>query len=398
MSPAPRDVIRACRRIVARAWLAVAASVVLAALTASATSVASAAAAGNGGPSQGKLTKLESVFNFWAVACPPKGACVAVGQTQSNEGVVVPVVGGRPSQLEAVPGVLGFGGVACPQPNECIATGQSLRATTVLVRIVDGKPLEPVAVPGAYLFAISCGSPRSCWATGESADQKHALFVHIVDFRVVKTSVLSGIYPGAFFGPDGNTLTAGTVYGPVPFCTSATSCLAVGSTAPYYSKSPGSGLIVSLHDGRLVRAVRDPGIAQLLQVVCPSVTTCLADGYPVRAGEPDRLVGILDGHPTGVVAATSKGWLATTMSGISCQSAKICYAASRVGLITSILPGRTPSVTSIVGVGGDSPDHLRFEGGFDQLSCVASSCLAAGGVYDPSIPSHALGVLYYFRG
>lgn len=79
--------------------------------------VASASASTNSDPSTGKLTLVKTAFNFWDVACPPKGACIAVGQSQKNQGLVVPVSNGVPGRPATVPGTFGFGGAACPRAN-----------------------------------------------------------------------------------------------------------------------------------------------------------------------------------------------------------------------------------------------------------------------------------------
>ena len=86
-------------------------------------SVARAAPAATG-PAHGKLIRVSSAFNFWAVACPPSGAYVAVGQGGRGGGLALPVEDGIVGHPEAVPGTLGLGGIACPVANECLATGQ----------------------------------------------------------------------------------------------------------------------------------------------------------------------------------------------------------------------------------------------------------------------------------
>ena len=355
------------------------------------------------GPAHGKVIRIWSAFNFWAVSCPSSGACVAVGQGEKGGGMVLPVDNGRVGRPETVPGTLGLGGIACPMANECLATGQSTSDTGILVRIDHGRPGARVQLTGAYLYAIACGTRLSCWATGESRDLRHALVVHVVDFKVERTYVLAGLYPGAFYGPDGNSPGDGTAYGPAPFCRTATACLAVGATGAYYGKQHGAGLTVALSNGKRLATGTVSGTAQLIGVACPSATTCLADAAvepPVTSA--GRLVGLTDGRP-GQVVTTSSGKYKDVgeLTGLTCPSATTCYVLSGGGYvgpsIVTVRPGRVPEVTAITAIGGNSPGHEVFPGGFDQVSCNATSCLAAGGVYDPSTRLHAVGALFFFR-
>lgn len=374
----------------------------LLAMTALLPSVPSDAAGAATGPAHGKVVRVASAFNFWAVSCPPSGACVAVGQGEKGGGMVLPVQNGRVGHSETVPGTLGLGGVACPMADKCLATGQSSSDTGVLVRIVQGRPAARVQLPGMYLYAIVCGSRLSCWVTGESTDLHHALVVHVVDFKVEHTYLVTGLYPGAFFGPDGNPPGDGTAYGPAPFCHTATSCLGVGATGDYYGKRHGAGFTVALSNGKRVSTRTVAGTAQLIGVVCPSATACLADA----ATEPPitsagRLVSLTDGRADHVVTTTFDGKDVGELTGLTCPSVTTCYVMSESGYvapsIVTVTPGRLPKVTAITAIGGNSSGHEVFQGGFDQVSCNATSCLAAGGVYDPSARLHAVGALFYFR-
>ncbi len=354
------------------------------------------------GPAHGKVVRVPSAFNFWAVSCPSSGACVAVGQGATGGGMVLPVENGSVGRPETVPGTLGLGGVACPIANECLATGQSTSDTGILVRIDHGRPVGRVQLPGTYLYAIACGTRLSCWVTGESTDLRHALVVHVADFKVEQTYFVAGVSPGAFYGPDGNPPGDGTAYGPAPYCPTATSCLGVGATGDYYGKQPGAGLTVTLTNGKRLGARTVPGVAQLIGVACPSATTCLADAaVEPPASSAGRLVSLTDGKADQVVTTAFDGQDVGELTGLACPSATTCYVMSQGGYIApsvvTVVPGRVPAVTAITAIGDNSPGHEVFQGGFDQVSCNATSCLAAGGVYDPSARSRAVGALFFFR-
>lgn len=255
-------------------------------------------------------------------------------------------------------------------------------------------------VPGVFLYAIACGSPTSCWATGESTNLRQALVVNIVNSKIGRTYFLNGIYAGAFFGPSGNSPNVGTAYGPTPSCSSATSCVVVGATGPFYGKTQGEGLVVTLADGRIHTKTTVAGTAQLTGIGCQSATTCVADGEPrgpVVPALPGRLVSIINGHPTDVVTTTASGTDAHQLSGITCASATSCYAVSQGGLVVTVSPGSPPSATVITAIGGaPTVANAGFDGGFDGISCNATSCVAAGGKYDPSAPERAIGAIYSF--
>jgi len=270
----------------------------------------------------------------------------------------------------------------------------------VVVPVTDGRPGKPLAVPDAFLFAVACGSPTSCWATGESSNFAHAVVVHIVNSIIEKTFVLGQLPPGAFFGPSSNTPNEGTAFGPTPACVSATSCVLVGATRPYYGRTQGRGLIVRLVDGVVRSAATVPGTSQLLGVSCVNAVTCLADGEPTGSyvsPHPGLLVGVTNGTPTHVTSTERDNVLAIQLSGVWCERTTTCFVVTRAGLVVSITPASTPRVVSIaVATGAMTGPHQGAPVGFDAISCNDLSCVAAGGEFDPTLPQRAVGALYSF--
>ncbi len=350
--------------------------------------------------STGTLRVVKSAFNFWDVGCPDQGACIAVGQGGHGEGVIVPINHGIPEPTVLVPGSRGLGGVACPRANFCLATGNGTLAPSVVVPVSDGRPGKPIAVPGAFLFALACGSPTSCWATGESSNFAHAVVVHIVNSAIERTYVVGNVPPGAFFGPSSNSPNGGTAYGPTPSCVSATSCVMVGATRPYYGRTQGRGLIVHLVNGVVKTVTSVPGTAQLTGVSCVSVSTCVAAGEPPGSYVgliPGVIVGVTNGFPGHVVSAALGHNLALQLSGLWCETSTTCFAVTRDGLVVSIVPAGTPRVLSIAPAAGAlTGPHQGAPVGFDAVSCNDSSCVAVGGEFEPTLLQRAAGVLYSF--
>ena len=350
--------------------------------------------------SSGTLRVVKSTFNFWDVGCPDQGACIAVGQGAHGEGVIVAISHGVPRPTVFVPGTLGLGGVACPRANFCLATGNGTLEPSVVVPVIDGRPGKPIAVPGVFLFALACGSPTTCWATGESTNFAHAVVVHIVNSTIERTYVIGNVAPGAFFGPSSNSPNGGTAYGPTPSCVSATSCVLVGATRPYYGRTQGRGLIVHLVNGVVQTLTSVPGTAQLTGVSCVSVSTCVADGEPPGSYvglTPGVIVGVTNGIPGHVVSTALGHNLALQLSGMWCEKSMTCFAVTRDGLVVSLLPARTPRVLTIApAAGAMTGPHQGAPVGFDAVSCNDSSCVAVGGEFDPALPQRAVGALYSF--
>ncbi len=334
----------------------------------------------------GKPKRVKAAFNLNAVACPSSGACVAVGQSQKNMGIVVPVRRGVPGRPVAVRGTFSLGGVACPRAKFCVGVGQGLPLTTaVVVPITRGRPGRPRTIPRTLLYGIGCGSSNSCWATGEKANRRRALVVHIDHARVKRVRPLAGIYAGAFYGPSSVPPGGSADSGPAPACSSATSCLAVGATR----HGEGSGLIVTLKGGKIRARVKVPGTSLLSAVACPSATACVALGYPPgrlsSLSKPGQIVDITRGSPTHVLPAKVGTTRAVQLSGISCVTGTSCYAISQGGAFLTIVDGSPTAIDQ-------APGRSAYFG----LSCNATSCLAAGGQFDSSAPENAAGTVFSF--
>ncbi len=69
------------------------------------------------------------------------------------------------------------------------------------------------------------------------------------------------------------------------------------------------------------------------------------------------------------------------------------FAGCREGLVITIGRAKPLSVTTITATGSRATTEIA---GFDGVSCNTTTCVAAGGMYDPSVPERAVGAIYSF--
>jgi hypothetical protein len=250
-------------------------------------------------PEPGSGSELDGVFctspaSCWAVGgySPPAGnielneALRWNGRTWSQVFVPNP------------PGSMGGGGsvlrkVRCLSAANCWAVGLQVRRETELNEALhwNGRrwSLVPVPQPGgtvsgdsSQLFDVACGSPTSCWAVGDyhtGATFTTASLNELLHWNGRRWSLVSVPDPGGAATDDANVLESVR-------CTSARSCLAVGT-----HNLPGRPSVVLNEvlrwNGRTwsLVATPDPGgvaaagdFSQLLGLTCASARDCWAAG------------------------------------------------------------------------------------------------------------------------
>jgi hypothetical protein len=144
-------------------------------------------------------------------------------------------------------------------------------------------------------------------------------------------------------------------------CPSSSSCIAVG-----YGN--GNGAVVPITHGVPGTPHRVPGTAALSSVACPTSSTCYAVGID-NLLSTGQLVAIHDGLPGKPIAVKTKG---VTTNGIACVTSTTCYAvggSSNGGAVLTVtrgLPGKIKTVPSI--------------NGLNDISCPPNSttCVAVG--------------------
>ena len=118
-----------------------------------------------------------SVLN--GIACESATQCIAVGSSQSGEGVVVPVSNSVAGEPVAVAGTTSLQSVACEGGGTCIGVGVGASGEGVVVPISNAVPGAATTVANAgELDGVAClGS--SCVAVGADPAYSHSVVMDI---------------------------------------------------------------------------------------------------------------------------------------------------------------------------------------------------------------------------
>ena len=190
---------------------------------------------------------------LYGVACTKVSSCVAVGNTDAYNGVVVPIKNGEPGLEKVIGGSQEtlVDGVACSK--NCFAVGtwsSEGHGGGAVVSIVHSKPVSVAFASKRELSAVACyAASTSCMAVGASPAGGFLLSItHSGSPRI-----MAGVNPTAIT------------------CRKAIYCVAVGSDSQ-------EGAIVTIHN-------EAPGAAKLISgtqsfdgVACMRSTDCLAVG------------------------------------------------------------------------------------------------------------------------
>lgn len=275
------------------------------------------------GAVQGTTHKVSGVLDFQGVTCPSKGPCIAVGETPRNAqnestGVFAAISGGKPGGAHKVPGTNRLSSVACPSANKCIALGEVFGShvqKAVYVEISHGKAgkVHDLGIGGAA--SIGCGSSTSCWVLGDDFPANprgpsdfHPAVVHLVNGKVAKTYKPMGNYD--FF--------AGESGGASPVCSSASSCIAVGTTD---FGGAGPGAIFSLRRGKVKISHKVSGTDLLSGLSCTSRTFCTIVGDKLNGEVEEGKVTTLSSGKVGQVRTATVSTFA-----LACHSASSCFS------------------------------------------------------------------------
>jgi hypothetical protein len=164
--------------------------------------------------------RISAVDVLGGVACPSATECLAVGNTavgDSAEGVVVPIINGKPDGDRLMHGTdpNTMAGIACATATKCDAVGydyvgQAGSVSGVVVPITDGAPGTAHDVAKYPLSAVACVNRGTCVAVGSNGD--------------AAVPIANGV-------PRSPLRTAATddFFGGIA-CATATACWAVGGT------------------------------------------------------------------------------------------------------------------------------------------------------------------------
>jgi len=258
-----------------------------------------------------KLTRL------FAVSCPARGSCVAVGDYEDasgdTHGLTETLANGTWTAATLPPGglspavgtVLLVDAVSCPAVGSCVAVGQYENAAhatfgviatlaggawTALTAPDAGLSPPPAANPLTRLEGVSCPKPGMCAVVGDYVNTSNQ------EAGLIETLTDGTWTPAAVPGPaDGLTSVA---------CPASGSCVAVGDG---FSATLSGG---SWQSGALPTAGLSPAgqsVYSVNAISCPAVGSCAAFGeYADTSGlEHGYIARLADGTWTARTAPTS---------------------------------------------------------------------------------------------
>lgn len=300
---------------------------------------------------------------FTGIACEPKTTtCFAVGTRYTSQGsidygLLEVIRAGVPSSTIKFPSGGLPNSVTCQTSTDCWVIG-SLGAVGFVATLDNGKLGTLTPVPGtAVLYAVSCGSVTTCWATAANTHYSGADLVKITASGPT-VDPLERSYAFLFRAQEGGNSDLS--------CWSATSCVALGSenlssgpvvalslqsgkitstnkvagtTFPFFGLacwSPSSclgadeGSVYPITDGKAGAPQKFPG-AMIFDVACPSATRCEAVGISTAGG--DAVLVPFDAGKPGKVSKPFTGPLV----GVACTSTTACWAVGNRGHNTGIV-------------------------------------------------------------
>lgn len=264
------------------------------------------------------------------VACTTGNACVAIGNSELSGSVFVAFAdswNGSAWTLESIPNASNsnLSGVSCPVIGGCVAVGDVLK-NGVLVPLAEQAagsawtaqyPPAPSGAVSSYLISDYCVSGHKCTAVGFYRDSGGN------QFTFAETLNGSTWTLNATPDPSGATTSQlGKVY-----CTSATSCIAVG-----YYLSPSYTLLAESWNGTTWSIMSTPlpsgGTDGLFEgVACRAANACFAVGSYSASTQTLALSEFWNGSTwtpqTTAPLATAK---AAGLAGVSCTTFGPCTA------------------------------------------------------------------------
>jgi hypothetical protein len=129
-------------------------------------------------PSLGvRVYAMPGTGDLRGVSCPADGQCIVTGSSSpiptaggsTTAGVVIPIVGGEPGDVQQVGGTTELFGVGCGSADDCLAVGFSGdTGIGQAVPITKGVPGGPTSIDGTgSLFGVDCLVPTTCLIAGE---------------------------------------------------------------------------------------------------------------------------------------------------------------------------------------------------------------------------------------
>jgi len=327
------------------------------------------------------------------VSCVSASACSAAGGYVSGAGVALPLAEGRnggywsmQSPAEPFGAKVSFlNGVSCPRDNACTAVGTynlSSRKTAVLAEAWDGtrwriQPApDPAGSASSYLQAVSCPAAGSCTAVGYYSPRRTGSTHTLAEARHGSTWAIQATPSPARAGQ--------SIFYAIS-CASANACTAAGA----YVNHAGTELALAEQwDGtrwRITAPARPAGAtaSSLSGVSCTSARDCVAVGNDTGStGQPEPLAEHWNGtswHLQKVpLPALAQGG---ALNAVSCSAANACTATgslstARPALLAERWNGRNWAHQAAPSPpGSSSTQNISFH----SVSCPrARACVATG--------------------
>jgi hypothetical protein len=289
-----------------------------------------------------KLTQTGQSY-FDAVSCAPAPArvmpmCIAVGSRVTLQGVTRPLVErwtGRGWKTVTIPVKAGaiassFVAVSCPSPKSCVAVGNSRAGASspsvpLIARWNGGRwslvtGPRPPGSTGTYLNAVSCSSAKVCVAVGSYTSRQTSGAPLALRSNGGKWALATLPRPSKAAS---TTLTGVSCIGAV--------CWAVGSYALRPEGTPYYTVIERLVSGKWT-LVKSPNFhkshdSAFTSVSCASAKSCLAAGYWGH-GAGATFGARWNGKAWSEVRTLNpRGFTFSHLAAISCAVAGRCVAA-----------------------------------------------------------------------
>ncbi|MDQ6914659.1 MAG: YCF48-related protein [Actinomycetota bacterium] len=306
-----------------------------------------------------------------AVSCPSTSTCFAAG----DEGTLARSDdGGASWSAQDSKTNEPLYGIGCPAASTCFAAGR----TGVIVATTNGATWSAQSSgTQERLHAIACWSVAECLVAGDSD-------------KAFKTSNGGASWTQLFNTGTDNTYLGVACAGPA--------CELVGKHDPSvggFAPAGAEGASVTATNGGASFAAKDPGTRNpLSSVSCTSATTCVGVGdrgtivrtsnggataWTSQMGAPDSdlsRVTCWSGHFCGFEGMSS-------LTGMSCTDANVCFAVGSYGTIMSTADGGAAWTTQKSGAPSPPPNKANAPPlsppGLNSVSCPGGgNCVAVG--------------------
>jgi hypothetical protein len=303
-----------------------------------------------------------------AVSCTSAIACTAVGGV--GAGGFAARWGGSLWTNQMTPAVGSLNAVSCTSATACLAVGGGFGSVSAVAVSWTGSGWSSLPTPtisAAFyveLNGVSCAAATACLAVGASA------------INAADVSPLAEAWNGSSWTIMPTPRPAGVTYATLAAvsCASTTACIAVGSFSRCGGCGGANSALVERWDGTswTIQSTPGPPFSTLTGASCTSATACVAVGSssPTVAGADTALVERWDGNSwTSQNTPSPPG---STLTSVSCTSATACEAVGSSGL-TTLAEGWDGSNWTIQSTPNTTGDTLS------GVSCTsATACQAVG--------------------